>query len=234
MQVVGLIEIADFTRKYLEEATLLFTSGYRQLRSSIPWMPRCHENPAAIVPLLAELAVHNAGAVALSDGKIVGYLLGMLLPEFKSPFPGVYCPEWAHAVAPANEDMVYTALFQYLAPSWVRAGAVSFAVTILARYQPAIDDWFWNGFGLAVIDAVRPPTPIEVSVPSDLLIRQTTGDDLAAITALLADHNRYMSRPPVSLAMHNDISPECLLDRINRPGHTLWLAERTGKAVGIL
>jgi len=73
----------------------------------------------------------------------------MHIQEFKGPHPGVYCPEWASAVAVGNEDAAYTALFRYLSPQWVSEGAVAFAVSILAGSQSALDAWFWNGFGLA-------------------------------------------------------------------------------------
>ena len=148
---------------------------------------------------------------------MVGYLLGIHIPEFKSPYPGVYCPEWAHTAVPSMEDVVYTTLFRYMAPHWVNSGAMSFAVTVLAKNQPAIDAWFWNGFGLAVIDAICRPNPIDASVPTDLLIRRTTSDDLMAVANLLADHNLYMMTPPVSLVVNNDISAASILNRINRP-----------------
>ena len=80
-----MLEIYQFSQEYLDEAELLFTTAYQRLRSSIPLMPLCHEDPATIVPLLSDLSAHNAGAVAILDGKMVGYLLGMIIPEFKSP-----------------------------------------------------------------------------------------------------------------------------------------------------
>lgn len=228
-----MIRVEPFTEDYIEEATLLFASAYRRLRLSIPEMPLCHEDPATIMPLLSDLAAHNSGAVAVSDGKMVGYLFGIHIPEFKSPYPGAYCPEWAHAVVSGMEDIVYTALFKYMAPYWVNSGARSFAVTVLAHNQPAIDAWYWNGFGLAVIDAICPPNPIDANASIDLLIRRTTSDDLMAVTNLLADHNLYMMAPPVSLVVNNDISAASILSRIKRPDHVIWIAEVQGEAVGI-
>lgn len=130
--------------------------------------------------------------------------------------------------------MVYTALFRHLAPQWVHAGAVTFAVTLLAQHQAAVDAWCWNGFGLVVIDAVRPPTLIDTRVPSGLHIRQAMSEDVIAVTTLLVDHSRYMSAPPVCLVSNNDLSPESIHNRINKAGHIIWIAVRHGEAVGML
>jgi hypothetical protein len=88
------IIVKPFTKRYIEEAAFLFAAAYRRLRLSVPEMPLCHEDPTTIMPLLSDLAANSPGAVAVSEGKMVGYLLGMHLPEFMSPLPGVYCPEW--------------------------------------------------------------------------------------------------------------------------------------------
>lgn len=229
-----MVSVELFAERHIEEAACLFTSAYRHLRASISLLPCCHEAPAAIMPLLSDMVAHHSGVVAIADGQMVGYLCGIQIPEFKSPYPGVYCPEWANAVVPGREDDVYTALFSRISPYWAHAGAVSFAVTVLAMNQSAINVWNWNGFGLAVIDAICPPGPIGISAPKDLLIRRATSDDLMAITSLLNDHNRYMQTPPVSLLVSNDISADSILNKINRSDHAIWIAEMHEETVGLL
>ena len=123
---ISVISVEPFTEHYIEEAALLFSAAYRCQRLSIPEMPICHDHPATIVPLLCDLAAHNSGAVAVSDGKMVGYLLGIHVPESKSRYRRVCCPEWAHTAVPGTEDVAYATLFRYMAPDWVSSGAISF------------------------------------------------------------------------------------------------------------
>lgn len=229
-----MIEVAAFAECHIEEAASLFTLGYKRLRASFPYMPSCHEDTSAIVPLLSDLSTQSAGAVALADGKVVGYLIGMHIPEFKGLHPGVYCPEWANAATFGNEDAINTALFQYLSPEWSRNGAVTYAITILAGSESSLDAWFWNGFGVSVIDAVRQPVSINAVLPDGLQIRQVKSNDLTVVTNILANHNHYLSLPPVSLFVDNNVSKESICNRLDQTDHVMWIAEMDGNVIGLI
>ena len=77
------LEIRPFSDEFVPAAGELLAARHRRHRESEPLLPRRYEEPAAAVELVAELAAGEraSGAVALRDGRVVGYLLGEPRPQ---------------------------------------------------------------------------------------------------------------------------------------------------------
>jgi hypothetical protein len=61
-----------------------------------------------------------------------------------------------------NKTAVYQALYRAAAAQWSAAGCQVHAITLLAQDEEAKQAWFWQGFGLTVVDAVRPVRPLNI------------------------------------------------------------------------
>ena len=100
------LEIAPLQGEHLEDAAALVTTRYRALRERVPSLPSRYEDASSILPPLRDLAGQAPGVVAMRDGRLVGFILGMVLSEFRGK-RGAYSPEWANAVHAEDSRETY-------------------------------------------------------------------------------------------------------------------------------
>lgn len=221
-----------------EDAAALVVRRVREVRDRLPMLPTRYETVDAIYPLLAELAGRAPGVAALDGARLVGFLTAMALPSIKGK-RGTFSPEWAHGVigeaggAGARAGAVYQALYAALAPAWLANGCYVHAVRILAHDRVGRDAFYWQGFGLNNVDAIRDLSPLTATVPN-LQVRQATASDIDAIAALGEGLQRHLAAPPIYLPLRDLDSREDHLAWLAAPGHVQWLAVAGGAVVAEL
>jgi len=107
------LEIVSLQDEHLEDAAALVTARYRALREQVPSLPSRYEDASSILPLLRDLAGKAPGVVAMRDGRLAGFLLGMVLPEFRGK-RSVYSPEWANAADAEDSGETYREMYAHL------------------------------------------------------------------------------------------------------------------------
>lgn len=145
------MRIESFKSEHLERADALVRENYERARESCPALP------AAEIPSLQEFAENGLGAAALEGDRLLGFL-GVRSP-WESPWGirgirAVFSPLHAHAAVPEGRGILYDRLYQAAAPFWVRAGAVSHAVSLYAHEEDSQRSFVWNGFGMRCVDSV--------------------------------------------------------------------------------
>lgn len=145
-----------------------------------------------------------------------------------------YCPEWAHAAREGSKQPVYRALYRAASAEWAAAGCSVHAITLLAHDHEAERTWFWNGFGLAVVDAIRPLTPLGIPLPGGYAVRKATLDDVDLLAVLEAEHWQHYSQPPVFMAADEHQDAEGLATLISHPANSVWLAAQGDEALGYM
>lgn len=225
---------------HLPECVALFACGYRELRRSVPIMPERYEDPQETLPMLAGLHQRApvVGAFEGRTGRLLGYLGGMLVPQLKGKDKGVYCPEWGHAVALDVRDRgrAYHLMYEAVGDLWVRDRRINHAITILAHDKDAVDAWFWNTFGLLVVDMVRGVEPVEVRPDPAVRIGPATSGDVGRLFPVYAEHEAYYNRAPIWLPKEPMTDTAELAACIADPKTTVWLAEDTndGSVLGMI
>ena len=73
----------------------------------------------------------------------------------------------------------------------MEAGCNTHAISLLAHDTRAIETWFWNGFGLTVVDAIRSLEPLGVTHPAGIRLRRATPADVDILADLEAEHFRH-------------------------------------------
>jgi GNAT superfamily N-acetyltransferase len=224
--------IVPFERVHADEAAAIFVGSFSKLRSRVQALPAHLENPAAVAALLAEMS----GVVALEDDRLVGYLTSWFpIERFRdTDRTGAYVPEWAHGTIGARRGEIANALYRTASAAWAAAGCELHAITLLAGDAEALDTWFWSGFGMGTIDAVRPVRPLEVSAARSYRVRMATDDDRDALAGLDVEHTRHYTQPPVFM-----IPPEAYdADRwrmfMRQPRNSAWVAEDPDGAFGFI
>ncbi len=224
------LEIVPLYDKHLEDAAALVTAHYRALRERVPSLPSRYEDVSSILPPLRDLAGQAPGVVAMRDGRLAGFLLGMVLPEFRGK-RSVYSPEWANAANAEDGGETYREMYAHLSARWVADGCFLHVITLLAHDRQAMDAWHWLGFGLAAVDAVRDLAPVQGTV-ADVEIRRARLEDLEEAMALNQALERHLVAAPIFVIEERgrEFHEQWLANSAN----ALWLAYRGGEAVACM
>jgi GNAT superfamily N-acetyltransferase len=223
------LEIVLLRDEHLADAAALVTAGYRALREHVPSLPSRYEDASSILPQLRDLAAQAPGVVAMRDGRLAGFLLGMVLPEFRGK-RSVYSPEWANIVNGEDGGETYREMYAHLSARWVADGCFLHVITLLAHDCEAIDAWHWLGFGLASVDAIRDLTPVQGTV-ANIEVRRAGLEDVEEAAMLDQALHRHLAAAPVFLLEEEEhgggFREQWLADSAN----VLWLAYRGGEVV---
>lgn len=219
------MKIFEFCPNHLPDAAALFVENYRRQRQRVPVLPGHMAEVDQVVGKLAHLLNFSAGVVAVGNGRLLGYLAWYLVPNFRAtPRRGAYVPEWGHATVDEGKTAIYRALYRAAAAQWAAAGCQVHAITLLAHDRAAEQAWFWQGFGLAVVDAVRPVRPLPTLPQTSLQIRQATVADVAALTALDAEHWQHYAQPPILMTARTGLDEAGNAAFLAQPQNSVWLA----------
>ncbi|MBN2075200.1 MAG: GNAT family N-acetyltransferase [Dehalococcoidales bacterium] len=192
--------IVDFTEDHIEQALTLVIENYEEERRQLPVLP-----PVTAFPSLNHFAGNKLGVTAFEDSKMLGFLC--CYKPFEDSFrttgiKGIFSPVHVHAVIRENRERIYKRLYQAAAEKWVKDGIRSHAIALYAHDRQATNSFFVNGFGLRVIDAIRPVEKVQcMSAPGYSFLElesprkvETLGLKNLLITHL-SDSPMFMRRP---------------------------------------
>jgi GNAT superfamily N-acetyltransferase len=226
------LEIAPLRNEHLEGAAALMTARYRALRESAPSLPTRYEDVSSILPPLRDLAGQAPGVVAMRGGRLVGFLLARVLPEFRGK-RSVYSPEWANAVEVEDSRKTYREMYAHLSARWVADGCFTHLITLLAHDREAIDAWHWLGFGLAAVDAIRDLAPAQ-GAWADVEIRRAGLEDVEQAMTLSHALQRHLVAAPIFLRSVGKQGRAFHEQWLANSDNALWLAYRGGEIVACM
>ena len=219
------IQVTTFQDEFLSEAAALFIANFRKQRQATPLLPDKLEEPEQVINLLKDFLHSTPGIAALRNGRLVGYLSWLPIDRFRNmDRTGAFCPEWGHAVAEDGAASIYLAMYRKAAVQWNTAGCQVYAITLLSADQPAAKFWFWNGFGMIVINAIRSTQPLNISKPKNLVIRAAQPEEAETIARLESEHYIHYSSPPISMVPQPPEDVEGYREFLRRPNCKVWLA----------
>lgn len=229
------MEISQFRKEHIPEAAALFVQNYKRLRLAIPVLPDLMEDEIHVEKMLAGCFDASSGIVALEQGCLVGYICWFLVERFRgTDRKGAYVPEWGFGCVEENKEKIIQAMYRAAGESWAAAGCQVHAITLLANDRSAEKAWFWNGFGLTVVDAIRPMSPLQTASNSNLLIRKATQDDVEALTELDKEHWKHYSRSPIFMPPRPGKSLDENIEFLSRPKNSIWIARDENGLAGFI
>jgi len=165
----------------------------------------------------------------------VGYMSWYIVDHFrKTDRKGAYCPEWGHSSVEEAKPRIYRAMYRVAAAQWAAAGCQVHCVTLLAQDRTAEQVWFWNGFGLIVVDGVRPMRPLDSPCSTTVSIRKATQADAPILAILDVEHCRHYGTSPVFMVPpHNNDAAE-FAEFLSLPRNSVWLAMDGEVPVGFI
>ena len=228
------MRIVPFADHHIEDAAVLVAQRFENLRGLIPALPECYEDAAAIRSLVHDLTEYNTGVVAINGGRLIGFLVGMILPEFRGR-RSVYSPEWGNAAVEDRSREIYQRMYAALSDTWVSERCNAHYVSVFAHDKLGIEAWFWQGFGMMGVDAIRNLSPVEgATIEASIEITLATPGDVDALRQLDTTLRNYSRSAPIFLI--NDDSPDRTTWEkfLQGDGNRVWLAHHGGKPIAFL
>jgi ribosomal protein S18 acetylase RimI-like enzyme len=230
---MGRLETRPFSDEFLGAAGELLAARHRAQRTAEPLLPDEYEDPAAATAEVDALARTEgaSGAVALREGRVVGYLLGA--PRTDEVWgPNVWVELAGHAVEEA-EDV--RDLYAVAGARWIEEERPRHYTVVPESDYALVEAWFRLSFGQQHAFGIR-EVPEVVTWPDDVRRAEPRDvDALVALTPLLADHQ---ARAPVFSRGHPPADPDELraeiLADLGKEEIAELVAERNGEIVGAM
>ncbi|WMJ87443.1 GNAT family N-acetyltransferase [Anaerocolumna sp. MB42-C2] len=219
---------------YLEQAADLFTKSYKKARENQNILPVKYEDNNNIFTLLQDFSKESIGVVAVENSEVIGYLTGLPISNFKGSQRGIYCPEWSHAVRYKDRLEIYQKLYEEASDLWVQDGCLNHAITIMAHDDEAMNSWFWNGFGLHVVDAVRDLNLLSGNFNNEIEIRKFKKEDTEEVAHLYFEYKTYMASSPIYLPLIQVKNAEDINQWLLNPDNNLWLCLSKNNIIAIM
>jgi GNAT superfamily N-acetyltransferase len=228
------MQITPLQDQHLPEAASLFVQNFKRLRQAVPALPDSMADPGRVAVMLEARTQSGYGVAALDGDRLAGYLSWIYIDNLRGTGKkAAYCPEWCHAAVDEAKPAVYRALYRAASEQWAQAGCGMHALTLLANDHEAEKVWFWNGFGLTVVDAVRPLVPLGAPCPPGFSLRKASAEELDLLSALEGEHWQHYAEPPIFM---NAAPPEPadIARFLAAPQNAYWLALSGDRPAGFL
>ncbi len=222
------LQIAPLREDHLEDAAALVSARYKALRERVPLLPSRYGEVDTILGMLRGLTGEIAGVVAMRGSRLVGFLLGFVLPMFLGK-RSVYSPEWANGAELRESRRIYEEMYGRLSARWVADGCHTHVVSMLGNDGEGIEGWQWLGFGLAAVDGLRELKPVG-GATAEVEVRRASVEDVEEAMMFDKALNQHMAAAP-TFWMHESQDYEQWL---RKSANVLWLAYLGGEAVGCM
>lgn len=227
--------ITPLRQAHIESCSQLFVNKFTAFRETFPELPDLLTNQAIIKGKIDHLLDIGAGLVALQGDTPIGYLMWVEVENFRNTDrKTAYLPEYAHGVVQPNGINIYQHLNHAAADQWFRDGCQAQAITLLANDPYLHDFWFWNGFGMTVVDAIRKVEPLPAKVSAALEICKATLDDVPGLVQIEIQHAQYYSQAPTLMVAPTPSDAIEFTAILQNEHNTVWLALDQGQLVGYL
>jgi ribosomal protein S18 acetylase RimI-like enzyme len=220
------LELQPFSDEHVDAAGELLAGRHRRHREAEPLLTEPPDYRAEVEALWG--GEEASGAVALRDGRVVGYMLGIRKDD-RVWGPNVWIDPAGHAVVEA-EDL--RDLYAAAAARWVDEGRMRHYALAPAPYTPLLEAWYRLGFGQQQALGVR-EIP-DAAMPGHVrLAEERDIEPLVELGPMLPDHQ---GGSPVfagwrSLETEEEMREEVIEDLAN-PDFGLFVAEQDGRVVG--
>lgn len=229
-------QVVPFDLQHLDAAAGLLAARQRRLRPIRPELPSAFEETAAHLPSLAALLDRDgaSGFAAVSDGAVVGFLIGYPRSE---PIWGRAC--WSPIEGSALADGTDAELMRDLYAAWsehfVQRGHFRQYVHVPADDTDLAAAWFRTGFGAMQAHAVR-DLELAALPPDGVTVRRALPRDLDRVEGLLPLIAEALARPPAyAIRMPGEVATyrDSWAEELEEPKAHHWLAEDADRVLAM-
>lgn len=218
------ITFEKLSSKHVEDAAKIALSGYMDERAAVPALPEA-DYYNSVCRMINALTDSDLGTVALENGNVVGYLT--CYPPMQNHFgtaKGVFSPLHGHGAVKENRAKIYARLYQVASEEWVKAGILSHTLSLFAHSE-AVNSFFWSGFGLRCVDAVREVKPILVEASIQVKFYELPGNEIEAIVPLKNQLIKHLQSTPMYMPLFYEVDAHKLKQEAESRKSRFFVAE---------
>lgn len=180
-------EYVLFTENMIPEAGSLLAARHRRNRGTQPWLPVRFEDPQAATKAVEALwqKKNRNGYAAFRDGRMVAYLIGVIVIQPWERCGYVYLP--GYALVEGEKPSTLQDLYAKLGEDWVRLGVFSHGYYVAVADSEVVDALFNIGFGKERVDGMLDLRSLklgETAAPKGITIRQAGKGDSERLASL--------------------------------------------------
>ena len=222
------------TESDIADAARLLAERHTRHRAAQPLLSARCEDVAVTERLVTEAwkADDASGAVAVDDGRLVGFLLGA--PKSYDTWGANTWVETSGLALSADTEVMRD-LYALAAARWVDEGRRAHYVLVPAHDEALLRAWYRLGFGQQHAHGIR-AVPFEALSPSPhVSVRAAVPSDIPVLAQLDVELPAHQSRSPVFSAAPVPSLEECAADwedSFDDPSFGYLVAERDGRLVG--
>ncbi|MFW6287583.1 MAG: N-acetyltransferase family protein [bacterium] len=238
------IKIRKIDRELLErddlivKAAELVMESYREETMVVPCLPVDDSYTNVFQNRIKHLLDCGSGVAAFKGDKLLGFLVGFEIDEFFGRCKGIYVPVYGHGADKTLRKSLYQRMYKSAAELWVKNGNTNHAITLLAHLEDVINTWFWLGFGLRCIEAMREVKPINnFDINADntgIQIRKAEKKDILYLADIQRIHNLYYRNSPLFMPNEDEDPVQYLKDWWSKENRHLWLADDGDKPLAYM
>jgi GNAT superfamily N-acetyltransferase len=232
LAATGFTTFEPLAEEHLDGAAVLLAARHAASRRIEPALDPRYEEPelarAEIAPILARDGA--SGVVALRDGDVAGYLLGVPLDVIWGP--NMWVEPAGHAVS--TPELVRD-LYGAAAAAWVAEGNTSHYAVVPAADPELVDAWFRLGFGHQHVHAIGEPLDEAPAPPEGIVVRRARREDIEVLVRLELSLNEHQVLSPVFSGVDPPSFEETRAEwdeDFDDPTYTTFVADRDGMVLG--
>lgn len=231
------MQIEPLKKDHAADAARLVLDSYTSERKAVGWLPSpelCLDRVTGdIAALFGSAAL--PGFAAMEGGRLAGFITGFPIERFFSSHKGVHVPEYGHSATGTDRRLIYQRLYEAASKAWVAEGRLVHGISLFAHDAEAVDTWYWLGFGLRCVDAIRGMDAVETKAAHEYSIRKVCPEEAETLFPLHTEHCGYYRNAPLFMP---NVSVESGLDEfrdwIASDDHHLWAAFKGSKPISYI
>lgn len=224
----------NLNENHIESAAKLALLEYFEERQAVPILPTADYHKL-FCKMISELVEHKLGITAIESGSVVGFLT--CFKPWNNHFGttlGTFSPVHAHGAVKQNRQRIYSQLYQAAAEKWVKQGILSHAVALYAHNNDAVNSFFWNGFGLRCVDAIRVVEPIECNGSTKATFYELPIGEIEHIVPLKNNLIEHLNSTPMFIPLFIKKDLLKIKEENERRSSRYFVAEVEGKIVAFI
>lgn len=223
--------------EYVDGVIEIITSNYKEAKTVMPILSDEYNKPLFQKNIIEKYVGSMDFVVAIDGDKVVGFIKGFPVSEFRGLSKGVVSPAFFHGVLDGyHKKKIYNELYGRASELWVSNGWYNHGMRIYINDKDTIEGWVMNGFGIVKVSALRDLNEIKTPViTNSLFVRKATKEDFDEIKNLYNAMSNHLSSAPVCLSQE-DHNEYVKLDEqwFDNEDNILWLGEDGDTLAGFL
>ncbi|PRX29311.1 acetyltransferase (GNAT) family protein [Orenia metallireducens] len=222
-------------KKHVKVAADLVMAAYQEENKLVPYLPMENNYFNIFEEKIKDLFVNGSGVVAISGNKVVGFLAGYEIEQLWGKCKGIYTPLYGNGAIYKNRRKIYQELYKHTSDLWVKNNYTQHAITLYAQDKETIDTWFWLGFGLRCVDAIREVSSIK-KINRNISIKKVEENDISSLANVQNDLHMYFRNSPMFMPAQKEDPIQYLKEWLSKDNHHLWIAydSEQKKALGLM